>query len=107
MTNLRSRVIEIPTWKDLILMTVQMPTPIIHKLKRGKGFIYFTYFQMVPSRALVIYCLKTGEEVTKRFVSYDRLNDTIRFSDKLSTEPHLAYIPIISVKKENVLPSEI
>ncbi|HID90888.1 TPA: hypothetical protein EYP44_02895 [Candidatus Bathyarchaeota archaeon] len=101
-----ARTVRVSSWEDLVLMVVQMPVPIVHCAKRGKRFVYFTYFELLP-RVLLVYYLTSDEKVTQRFVVYNRIRNTIRFSDELSTEPNLLHIPIISVEKEDILPGDL
>lgn len=107
MTQVDSKSVEVLTWEDLTLMVVQMPAPVIHRIKRGKEFVYFTYFQLVPARTMVIYYLRSNERIKQRFVVYDRIHSSVSFGDKLTTGPNLIHVPIVDVKKEDVLPKKL
>lgn len=101
-----ARTVEVMSWEDLILMVIQMPAPIVHCVKKAGRFVYFTFFQLLP-RTLAVYYLVTDKKVPQRFIAYDRIKNAIEFTDQLSTQPHLVHVPIIDIKKEDVLPKAL
>lgn len=87
--------------EDLVRLTALSITPMVQHITLEDKHIYFV--QSVPLLGRpVIYFFEGKEKIDKNFIIYNRFNDEITYSDKLSTDGQSVSIPIIEIERTNL-----
>jgi len=102
----KTGLIELESLKDLIHLIVNTPLQIINHVELlGKQY-YFIVIGGFPGFSRLIYYITKEEPITENFIIYNNLQDTYEFGDKLETRGGISYLPIIHIKKQNILTIE-
>jgi hypothetical protein len=87
--------------EDLVRLAALSITPMVQHITLEGEHVYFV--QSVPLLGRpVVYFLKERKKIDKNFIIYNRFNDEITYSDKLSTDGQSVSIPIIEIEKTNL-----
>jgi hypothetical protein len=88
--------------EDLVKFVAYLPTPFIQHVEINSKHVYFIHSTLLASRPVIYYvCLNSKLE--KRYVIYNKFNDSISYSDKLETGGQSVTIPILEIKDTNLL----
>ncbi|RLG91192.1 MAG: hypothetical protein DRO36_04725 [Candidatus Hecatellales archaeon] len=88
--------------EDLIRLAALSITPMVqHLALKEDKHIYFVQSTPLLGRP-VVYLFEGKENIEKNFIIYNRFNDEIIYSDKLSTDGQSVSIPIIQIEKTNL-----
>jgi hypothetical protein len=95
--------IELETLKDLVHLIVNTPLQIVnHAELLGKNY-YFMVISGMAGFSRLIYYITQDKPIKDTFIIYDNLSDTLAFGEKKETRGGTSYIPIIHIKKQNIL----
>jgi len=93
--------IKVDSLRDLILIAIQMPLKAIHLIREGDSYKAFIFFQLVPSRRIIVFELDNveGKLIESRFIVYNSISGEYSFTQKPVTSPNVVHIPIIRIKE--------
>ncbi|MHA1799352.1 MAG: hypothetical protein ACTSVY_12975 [Candidatus Helarchaeota archaeon] len=99
------KLIEVESMRDLLSLTTGPMGSVnrVHHIELANNHLYFLVGG-VPG-AIVLYFIKT-DKIEKRYIVYNNLTDEISYSDKKISNPQTANIPIINIKKQNLVTEE-
>lgn len=87
--------------EDLVRLAALSITPMVQHITLENKHVYF--IQSVPLLGRpIVYFFEGKEKIDKNFIIYNRFNDGITYSDKLSTDGQSVSIPIIEIEKTNL-----
>ncbi|MFX1297067.1 MAG: hypothetical protein ACFFD2_19720 [Promethearchaeota archaeon] len=102
----KTGLIELEKLKDLIHIIVNTPLQIINHVEILGKHYYFIILGGFPGFSRFIYYFYQEAPIKENFIIYNNLQDTYEFGDKLETRGGISYLPIIHIKKQNVLTIE-
>lgn len=88
-------------FEDLVRLVTGSPVPFLQYIEMDEKHIYFIY---LPSfgREPMVYFAQMGEPIGKKYVIYNRFQDSISFSDKLLAAGQTISIPILKIARTNI-----
>jgi len=98
--------IQLKTLDDLIKIVAGSPTAFIQHFPHDKKQIYFVNVIFHTGGSLVYFVVQ-DEKIDKKFITFNKVNGTIDFRDDIRLDANLAFIPIIEIQKQNVLPPDL
>ena len=90
------------SFEDLVRLVAFSATPFLQHAEVEGKHIYFYHVSLLAGRPIVYYAMR-DEKLEKKYVVYNRFNDSLSFSDKLETDGQSIYIPILEVEGTNLL----
>jgi hypothetical protein len=102
----KTGLIELESLKDLIHIIMHTPFQIINHLELLKKHYYFLVTGGFPGISQLIYYYCQTAPIKGSFVIYNNLQDTYEFGDKVETRGGITFLPIINIKKQNILTIE-
>jgi len=87
--------------KDLVRLVTTSPAPFLQYIEKDGKNIYFIY---IPSfgRVPMVYFVQMSEPIGKKYIIYNRFQDSLSFSDKLQAAGQTISIPILKIAKTNI-----
>ncbi|MFW6110902.1 MAG: hypothetical protein ACOC6H_02580 [Thermoproteota archaeon] len=96
--------VELETLKDLAYLAINSPDGVIqHCRVESGGHIY--YIISGSTEETFVFYVK-NEEVTNRFLCINTSRDEIEYSNRPIMDPRTTDIPIVHVKKQDILKFE-
>lgn len=101
--------VEIATVKDLVHLIVRLPFQIINHMQlKGKHIYFILLGSGLPGISTTLYYISSDEEFDANYVIFNSMKDTISFSKSFEERRGgITYIPIINIKKQNLIKEEI
>jgi len=90
---------------DMISLLAGFPNPLIHHAKLRGTHIYFVTLAFLGGT--FVYFIVNKEELGKKYIYYHIYKHETSFSDTYTTDPNIRCIPILNVKKQNILSEDI
>ncbi len=86
---------------DLVRLVTNSPAPFLQYIEKDGKHIYFVY---IPSfgREPMVYFIQMSEPIGKKYIIYNRFQDSISFSDNLQAAGQTISIPILKIAKTNI-----
>jgi len=97
--------IELESLKDLVHLIARTPFQTLNHIELVGEHYYFVITGGFPGISHQIYFIKKPA-IKENFVIYNNLEDTIEFSNKLETRGGISFIPIIHIKRQNIIKLE-
>ena len=101
----KTGIVELESLKDLIHLIAHTPFQIINHIEILDEHYYFVITGGFPGFSRQIYFIKV-DKIEENFIIYNNLEDTIEFGDKLETRGGISFIPIIHIKRQNIVKAE-
>ncbi len=98
--------IEVKELDDLIRLVAFSHTPILHHLILEKNHMYFARVGLGGGSTLIYYVV-SDRVASGKYVVYNILKGSIEFSNTMSTDTGLRYIPVLEVSAQNIFPEEM
>jgi hypothetical protein len=98
--------IELESLKDLVHIIARTPFQTLNYIKLGDNHYYFVITGGFPGISHQIYFIRKEKKIEENFVIYNNLEDSIEFSNKLETRGGISFIPIIHIKRQNLIKLE-
>ncbi|MHA1649330.1 MAG: hypothetical protein ACTSYB_03970 [Candidatus Helarchaeota archaeon] len=102
----KTGLIELESLKDLIHLIVNTPLQIINHVELLSKHYYFMILGGLPGFSRLVYYFCQDTPIKESFIIYNNLQDTYEFGDKKETRGGISYLPIIHIKKQNILTIE-
>ncbi|NVM55034.1 MAG: hypothetical protein HWN66_15115 [Candidatus Helarchaeota archaeon] len=102
----KTGLIQLETLKDFVHLIVHTPFQIVNHIDLANKHYYFIVIGGLPGFSRLIYFYSQDTEIKENFIIYNNLQDTINFGDKLETRGGITYLPIIHIKKQNIIKPE-
>ncbi|MHA1276428.1 MAG: hypothetical protein ACTSQI_03850 [Candidatus Helarchaeota archaeon] len=102
----KTGLIELESLKDLVHLIVNTPLQIMNYTELLGKHYYFMIISGMPGFSRLIYYITQDTPIQENFIIYDNLNDQLSYGEKKETRGGLSYIPIIHIKKQNLLTIE-
>ena len=101
--------VEIDSMKDLVHLIVRLPFQIINHMKLGETHLYFILLGSgLPGISTTLYYILQDKQIDTTYIVFSSIKDTITFSNSFEERRGGAvYIPIINIKKQNLIKEEI
>jgi len=77
-------------------------TPFLQHAEVEGRHEYFFHTALLLGKPVIYYTV-LEERIGRRYIVYNKFNDTISFSDKLEADGQSIYIPILEVESTNLL----
>jgi hypothetical protein len=101
----KTGLIELESLKDLIHLIAHTPFQIINHIEILDEHYYFVITGGFPGFSRQIYFIKQ-DKIEEDFIIYNNLEDTFEFGNKLETRGGISFIPIIHIKRQNIITPE-
>lgn len=98
--------LELDALPNLIDLATRSMQPIIHHIKFQDENIYYIQFGGLPGFGTTIYFIRQKEQITQKYIVYNKTEDSIQTTDKLDSRGNLIFLPIIHIKKQNIFSDE-
>jgi len=98
--------IELESLKDLVHLIAHIPFQTLNHIELAGDHYYFVITGGYAGVSHQIYYIEQKEQIEENFIIYNNLEDSIEFSDKLETRGGISFIPIIHVKRQNIVKLE-
>ena len=100
------QMIELQDLHDLIRLVMNTMTQLILQVDIGGDHLYYVQVGGILGSSH-IYFIKRDELIKEPFIVYNKTDDTISFKKKLEMYGNLAYIPIIRIKNQSIITSDL
>ena len=99
------KLIEVEAMRDLISLSAGPMGSVnrVHHLKIAGKHLY-VLIGGVPGSVVLYYIIL--DEITERYIVYNNLLDKISYSDTKESNPQTMHIPIIHIKRQNLVKEE-
>ncbi|MGQ9679318.1 MAG: hypothetical protein ACUVV4_00905 [Candidatus Bathyarchaeia archaeon] len=98
--------VQLSSIRDLVMLIASSPSMnVIQHLSLPNFQLYFIIGGTLSETFL--YFVKENIRFEGRFVTYNAYSGEINFSDKIKVEPNMSSFPIVEIKNQNILPSEL
>ncbi len=94
--------VQLKTLEDMVKLISMAPGPYLQYAVSQGRHIYFIQILQLTGKPF-IYFYEPEEALKDKYVVYNRFQDAVTFSDKPGSDGQAIYIPILEVKKTNVL----
>ncbi|MHA1341837.1 MAG: hypothetical protein ACTSR3_08485 [Candidatus Helarchaeota archaeon] len=98
--------VELESLDNLIDLTARSMLNFVQHFKFKDVHLYYLQYGGLPGFGTTIYFVRKKEPITNKYIVYNKTEDKIIFTDKLDPRGNLIYIPIIHVKKQNIISEE-
>ncbi len=104
--ELRTYLIKLRSFEDLVRLACTTQPPVLYYLRtRTKRHIYFCY--SISGGTIVLHYTELDKPIGKKYVAYSSLEGRLTFTDELSVDARLHYIPILEVESQSLVPEEV
>lgn len=104
--ELRTYLIKLKSLEDLVKLACTSPSPILYYLKtRSKKNVYFCY--SVSGGTVILHYTELDKPIGKKYIAYSSFEGKLFFTDELSVDARLHYIPIVEVENQSLVPEEV
>ena len=99
------KLIEVETMRDLISLSAGPMGTVnrVHHLNI-KGNHLYVLIGGVPGSVVLYFII--ADEIKEKYIIYNNLEDNISYSDKKISNPQTMHIPIIHIKRQNLVKEE-
>jgi len=101
--------VQIESIKDLVHLIVRLPFQIINHMEIGGKHIYFILLGSgIPGFSTTMYYIILDEKIDANYIVFNSIEDKIKYSKTLEDRRGgIIYIPIINIKKQNLIKEEV
>jgi len=98
--------LKLKSFDDLIRVVLSTQQPVLHHIDIGDRHIYLIPYAIFGNANLVYY-VEMETPVKGKYVVYDKFNGSISFSDHVTPDTRLTYLPIVDVEEQNLFSEKI
>ncbi len=91
---------------NLIMIVAGSLTGFIQHFVFKEKHVYFVNVIFHTGGSLVYYSV-LDKKINKKYITFNKVNGKIDFQDDFKLDANLAFIPIIEIEEQNILPSEL
>lgn len=91
---------------NLIMIVAGSPTAFIQHFVFKEKHVYFVNVIFHTGGSLVYYVI-LDKKLNNKYITFNKVNGKIDFQDDFKLDVNLAFIPIIEIEEQNILPSEL
>ena len=101
--------VEIESIKDLVHLIVRLPFQIINHVQLMNKHIYFILLGSgLPGISTTLYYILLDEKLDANYIIFNSMKDSIEYSKSYEDRRGgMVYIPIINIKKQNLIKEDI
>ena len=98
--------VELEDLDNLVNLTARSMLSLIQHIKFKDYHLYYLQYGGIPGFGTTIYFIRKSDPIKEKYIVYNKSEDKVSLSSTLDTRGNLVYIPIIHVKKQNILSEE-
>ncbi len=102
----KEKYVKLKSLDDLVKIVAPSHAAFLQHVEHNERHIYFINVMFHDGGSLIYY-VKMDEKINAKYVVFNMISGNIGFSDTISTDTNLRFIPIIEVEKQNILTEEI
>lgn len=102
----KEKYVKLKSLDDLVKIVASSPAAFFQHTEFKDEHIYFVSVMFSGGGSLVYYVKRDGK-IDAKYVVFNMISGKVGFSETVSTDTNLKYIPIVEVEKQNILSKEI
>lgn len=102
----KEKYVKLKSLDDLVKIVASSPAAFFQHIEFEDQHIYFVSVMFHDGSSLVYY-VKRGNKIDAKYVVFNMISGKVGFSETVSTDTNLKYIPIVEIEKQNILSREI
>ena len=102
----KEKYVKLKSFDDLVKIVASSPAAFFQHIEFEDKHIYFISVMFLDGGSLVYY-VKRNDKIDAKYVVFNMISGKVGFSETVSTDTNLKYIPIVEIEKQNILSKDI
>jgi len=102
----KEKYVKLKSLDDLVKIVASSPAAFFQHFEFEDKHIYFVGVVFSEDASLVYY-VKRNDKIDAKYVVFNMISGKVGFSENVSTDTNLKYIPIVEIEKQNILSREV
>jgi len=102
----KEKYVKLKSLDDLVKIVASSPVAFFQHFEFEGKHIYFVDVMFSDGGSLIYY-VKRADRIDSKYVVFNVISGKVWFSETVTTDANLKYIPIIEIEKQNILSREV
>jgi len=102
----KEKYVKLKNFDDLVKIVASSPAAFFQHIEFEDKHVYFVSVMFFDGGSLVYY-VKRDDKIDAKYVVFNTISGKVGFSETVSTDTNLNYIPIVEIEKQNIISRDI